>query len=520
MFKPIPSCAAFVALLALAASVAAAQSVTIIEPNGGETFTAGVSNVTISWLEAGLDSDDELEVEFTVDGTNWRRVDRVGPDIRTVSWIPDRSGTSARVRVTSKNNGSVTDMSDGTFVINQDPNDITAVITPNGGEVWQMGETRTIAWQAPADAVNVLLELSTNGGSSWTQIATVPATTTQYSWMIPSLGEQDITTALVRVSVAEAIDHFDVSNAPFTLRARPRAVLTLIAPNGGERYRVDSATTVRWTTQNLPQDGPEVRVEYSADSGRTWAFIATEDATGGSHSWIVPRRPTRFALVRVVAATGPLGDTSNAVFEIYADSVSNPPVDTTGTDSIRITEPREGDAWREGEYQRIAWTSSVTDDSVVVTAIVRSENGDLRSPIEIAALPIANGATTWIVPRLEDSLAEARFVIRLLNSGVADTSGAVTIRHKPAVARVDGDIAEADALRISPNPATDRIELRLAGDGRESARIVAADGRIVRTVEIDGGTTAVPLAGLAAGSYVVEVERAGLRMRARFVVVR
>ncbi|HVK38215.1 MAG TPA: T9SS type A sorting domain-containing protein [Candidatus Kapabacteria bacterium] len=500
-------------LLLFTANAAAQASLTIIEPNGGESFTAGVSTVSISWFEAGIEANDEIIVEFTVDGTTWRPIDRIGADVRSVAWVPDRAGSSARVRITSSDDPSVSDSSDGTFTIAPDPNDVARVIAPNGGEVWQSGETRTISWDAPSDAVGMVLALSTNGGTSWTPIDTVAAGSAEYSWTIPQLSSTPITTATIRVAVAEAPDRFDVSDAAFTINPRPRPTLTVIAPNGGERFDAGTSTTVRWSSENVDDGGAQARVEYSVDSGRTWTPIGTADVDAGARAWIIPNRPTRSALVRVVTSDVALGDTSDAVFEIVGE-----PVPPDSVKFIRLDEPADGATWRDGESQRIAWTSNAADDTVVVTAIVRVGSG-ADSSVAIARVAVADGSVTWVVPRFADSLVELRVVAHLAAADTADTSGPVIVRHR-VVAGVDGDGASIASLRLYPNPAHELLEVRIATGAHGLVRLYAVDGTPIREARLDAGRASVPLDGMSAGTYMVVVETPAGRRTSHIVVVR
>jgi len=45
-------------------------------------------------------------------------------------------------------------------------------VLPNGGESWQAGTARTITWTSQGTVGNLNIDLSTNGGSSWTNIMT------------------------------------------------------------------------------------------------------------------------------------------------------------------------------------------------------------------------------------------------------------------------------------------------------------------------------------------------------------
>ena len=74
------------------------------------------------------------------------------------------------------------------------------------------------------------------------------------------------------------------------------AQLHLIAPNGGERFRVGSSTTIRWEGTAASDT---VTLEYSTDNGATWNTI-TDRATGLQYSWSpVPNTPSERCLMRV-----------------------------------------------------------------------------------------------------------------------------------------------------------------------------------------------------------------------------
>lgn len=78
-----------------------------------------------------------------------------------------------------------------------------------------------------------------------------------------------------------------------TLSAQP---LRLTAPNGGERIRVGSSVTIRWSGA-APTD--PVTIEYSTNNGATWNLI-TNNGLGLQHIWSpVPNTPSDICLMRV-----------------------------------------------------------------------------------------------------------------------------------------------------------------------------------------------------------------------------
>lgn len=87
------------------------------------------------------------------------------------------------------------------------------VTSPNGGESWVGGGTRSITWTA-SGVTNVRLEYTLNG-STWTTLtSSTAASTGSYAWTVPSSAT---TAARVRVSDAANSAITDTSDAAFTI---------------------------------------------------------------------------------------------------------------------------------------------------------------------------------------------------------------------------------------------------------------------------------------------------------------
>ncbi len=59
------------------------------------------------------------------------------------------------------------------------------LVSPNGGEYWQAGKTPSIFWQS-SNVGSLVLEYSTNNGTTWTTIDTVQAFRREYPWTVPN----------------------------------------------------------------------------------------------------------------------------------------------------------------------------------------------------------------------------------------------------------------------------------------------------------------------------------------------
>ncbi len=98
-----------------------------------------------------------------------------------------------------------------------------AVVQPNGGEVWCAGSTQTIRWNSTG-VDYVVIELSSDGGQTWTTLATnIPASAGSWTWAIPST-QQPGSQYRIRISDASDSQLFDISDAAFTISTAPQIV--------------------------------------------------------------------------------------------------------------------------------------------------------------------------------------------------------------------------------------------------------------------------------------------------------
>jgi hypothetical protein len=113
------------------------------------------------------------------------------------------------------------DLSDAVFTIEQDSTSPTIIVNaPNGGEVWAANSIHNITWSAADDVgvTGVDLYYSTDGGATFTVIATGLANTGTYAWTVPNTPTSN---AFVKAVAHDAAGNTgqDLSNGPFTITA-------------------------------------------------------------------------------------------------------------------------------------------------------------------------------------------------------------------------------------------------------------------------------------------------------------
>ena len=497
---------------------ASGQSLQLLSPNGGEVLT-GDTVINVQWMATEFDPKDDVEVEYTLDGgSRWRGIGKTEANTGTISWrVPNKPSENVLVRVMSRD-GSASDQSDALLAIIENPLDVTLMISPNGGEVWTEGETHAIEWQAPLDAVDVTLELSVDFGFTWSELATVPAQSAPWQWQIPHLSDEEIAAAAIRVTVTEAPDHFDQSDAPFTIR--PLTVvkqpsITLLYPNGGEVLAVDSTIAISWTSENVIG---QAEAQYSVDEGVTWQKIDRTDISSGTLEWKVPNEPAVRAAIRIIMADGSVEDRSDIPFTITERDLL----------PVILLTPNGGEIWTEGETRTIEWQAP---QDMTNALLEYSPDGGITWQ-DIATVPAATGSFNWVLPHISDTDAPSMIV------SISDPANPVrrarsadhfTIRAKQ-IASSSPDLVQpfiANKETAFPTPAHNTVTLRWEQEttGRATIHIHGLDGVLALGREYTAASPGkqhllLPLHDTPAGTYVYTIQTPDSRLSGTLLITR
>ncbi len=272
------------------------------------------------------------------------------------------------------------------------------ITSPNGGEEWEADSTYNITWTSYETSGGVKIEYSLNNGLDWTEIIASIPDTGFYPWTIPDTMSYN---CLVRISDTNG-SLSDISNSVFTIYSEP--FITVISPNGGEIWRVDSTYNITWASAGI---GINVKIEYSINNGSDWMSIADTTPDTETYPWIIPFAPSDSCLVRIASLDGSISDTSDSVFTIFS-----PPF-------ITVTFPNGGEEWQSDSIHDIIWSSYGTSGGVKIEYSLN--NGGEWTEI-IASMP-DTGVYPWTIP---DTTSD-NCVVRVAdtNESIADTSDAV-----------------------------------------------------------------------------------------------
>ncbi|MBN1888681.1 MAG: putative Ig domain-containing protein [Thermoflexales bacterium] len=123
------------------------------------------------------------------------------------------------------------------------------------------------------------------------------------------------TTAGQQKATTEFVQMLNVFYNRWKSGATPTPSLTLVSPNGGENWPVNSPHPIQWTSAGAIAN---VRLAYSTDGFTTSHTIVASVANTGIYTWTTPITPSTSMRVRVASVVSPTiyGD-SQADFSVY-----------------------------------------------------------------------------------------------------------------------------------------------------------------------------------------------------------
>jgi len=208
-------------------------TITVISPNGGEILKSG-KTYKIKWKSRGLERSSFVNITLTAfreDGSqekaliatyvfnkgvfNWKVLDNIPANV------------VFKIRIDSQ--GYIAeDESDGFFsIISKVEKPQITVISPNGGEVWRVGEIQAINWQAkniPSDS-RINLEIFKDGTDKEKATAIyhgLSANITSYKWTVSATAFKKYRILIKVVANNGIYLSSDTSDAPFSIVGSPR----------------------------------------------------------------------------------------------------------------------------------------------------------------------------------------------------------------------------------------------------------------------------------------------------------
>ncbi len=425
------------------------KSLTLISPNGGEKWVVG-NTYDIKWEFSGVDYVYINYVDYSggVRNARWI-VDRIPASLRKYSWriTENLSGNYFKIYLFaygSQPTPIARDESDNYFSIVAPSSPIT-VLSPNGGEVWTIGQTKRVSWSAAnVSYVRIYIydeSIAGSGSTNYIYDGAIPASTGYYDWTIlknqlpgltfprtykiridgvnsPEIGAQQVVT--------------DRSDNSFTIKEPTASSITVLSPNGEERWEIGKTYEVRWravgvekvdiNVMNMEINKGIAATGVSALLGKySFEIRSQDDQPGNKHKVHISAETER------LPTGGYVEDWSDNYFSI----VSAP------TPSLTLISPNGGEKWEKGKTYDITWTSSGIQQVGIYLEEFELEGGifPTRCPIDASCtytycepscntkrlalhVPASDGKYSWTVPDTLTQIPVTKAKILIEASGV------------------------------------------------------------------------------------------------------
>jgi hypothetical protein len=268
-------------------------TVTVTAPSG-DSLTASMAN-TISWTASDNGQLSGFDVLFAANGgAGYSPVpgcSGLAGSARSCAWAPPGpASANARIRVVGRDASNNSGSGESAFAI-VDP--AVSVTSPNTAVSWHVDWVRTLTWNSNlGSGQNVKIEISRDGGGSWSTIAASTPNAGSYTWTVTGPATTD---ARIRVSWTATPSVSDTSDVSFAIgkpesdrerRRRPDA-------RAGERPGILERQRIRSENDTLSfewRDGGGAVVATTASFGVSLGLgtydyrLTVSDGNGGSAS--------------------------------------------------------------------------------------------------------------------------------------------------------------------------------------------------------------------------------------------
>jgi hypothetical protein len=368
------------------------------------------------------------------------------------------------------------------------------VTSPAPGDQWMVGDTEQIQWSSWGTSGTVAIEISRDGGSTWsTVVPTFPDIGT-HAWTVTGPASAN---CVMRVADTDG----DPSGLSGTF-AVSEAYISVTSPAAGSDWPIGSSQHIQWGSAGT---SGTVSIELSRDGGGTWTTIEPGTPDDGDHLWNVTGPAAVACVIRVTDADGtPAGQSGTF-------SISDAPY-------VTVITPAAGAMWEMGTSQLVLWGSMGTSGTVDIA--VSRDAGASWATIEPGTPD--DGDYLWTVT----GPASQSCIVRVCDTDGAPEglSGTFTIYSTAADDPLAPETVAIDVLGENPTGGPISLVCSLPDPGHVSVTVHDVHGRRVETLHIGwlpaGEHVFLSRGALSPGLHVCRLEACGTVASTSLVVVR
>ena len=385
----------------------------------------GASTQQINWTATGSNLYYKpITFEFSQDGgTTWSPIVSAIENSGTYNWVvPAVDTTQGQLRLTAVDlSGNVSQTTSSLFIVDS-TNPVITISSFQGAPKYPGGATLNINYTA-TDAnfgpTPIKIEYTPDGGVNWFSIVNNSTNSGSRNWTIPSI---DTPNAMVRVTATDKAGNIQTAvSGLFTIDSTP-PTLILTSLKSKLLYAGGTTQNITWTASDTNFGPSPIKIEYSIDSGNSWASLTSGAANTGSYAWTLPTIDSSKMEVRITA-TDQVGNIFVASTGDGAAPVGSNDFEIDSTSpNLVLNSPTGGQFFSATTAQLITWTGS--DKNLAnnpVSIDLSTDGGSTWSPI--VAATANNGSYSWTVPSINSNTSFIRVTIK---DSVGHTSQALS----------------------------------------------------------------------------------------------
>jgi hypothetical protein len=282
------------------------------------------------------------------------------------------------------------------------------VLSPNGGETYQVGQPITITWSSTGYGSSSVVSLylatqNPDGGAAstglmnimglvndGTETVTIPNTVVAGSNYLIHAEIYDPVTTLWQSDNSDAT--FKIQGPTTNNCSTTTPSIKVVSPNGGEVYRVGDTVTIKWDycggqTSTFTVDGNTSVAIMLDDENNVSTYgeqlIGTTTIGTGSYTWVIPNALGNYSslnggnyLIDVktnVHSVSDIQDFSNNTFTIQGSTTTT--CTATSAPYVKIVSPTDGSSYTSGQQLLVKWESCRFLPTDIGSLVIMNSNG-------------------------------------------------------------------------------------------------------------------------------------------------
>ena len=281
----------------------------------------------------------------------------------------------------------------GAFTTRTSPGPSLAVLSPNGGEQWEVGSTRPITWDTDGIPASNYMSIGVRNTSTGIDYSLVGDTPNDefHQMVIPSSIPAGTYLLFIKTVVGTTVTTIisDWSDAPFTIVGLTgSASLTVTSPNGGDTWYTGGEYDALWKSSGIPSTNLVTLRVRNESTGQEYSLGNDTQNTGYMNVVVpsgIPSGKYRFEVKTSYNGQSYL-DSSDAPFTIVGSS-----------SALTVLSPNGGEIWRVGDTVNIRWSGSVSGADTLSAHLI-SYKGGRTEVMTIGSATISSGSLNWQIP--------------------------------------------------------------------------------------------------------------------------